>query len=254
MSRSAVSAPARTTPPPGDPATRAPAHRPPRRTLPGDDGLPDSRATARRRGHRRPPAPPGPRRAPTTRAPPRPARRRHSRAQPVHRHLDAREHPTRRGHDRRLRPDVPLIERKHVHVPLLYPASVAEQCEPRTRITGHTGSICGVFSDDAHDLDGFPTPVVCPHHVATHVRIHRRQRMIQDTTARMRRPFEGAPPRVRAHVREHGRVPDEFWTALAELACSARSSRETAARRWPHGARHRRRRDGQPRLRPPLFP
>ena len=41
------------------------------------------------------------------------------------------------------------------------------------------------------------------------------QRMIQETTARMLRPFEERRREFERVLREHGRVPDEFWTALA---------------------------------------
>lgn len=41
------------------------------------------------------------------------------------------------------------------------------------------------------------------------------QRAIQETTARMVRPFEARRQEFERAVREHGRVPDEFWAALA---------------------------------------
>jgi alkylation response protein AidB-like acyl-CoA dehydrogenase len=40
------------------------------------------------------------------------------------------------------------------------------------------------------------------------------QRTIQDTTARMLRPFEARRQEFERAVREDGRVPEEFWTAL----------------------------------------
>ncbi len=42
------------------------------------------------------------------------------------------------------------------------------------------------------------------------------QRMIRDTTLRMCKPFEQNRQAFDRAVREHGRVPDEFWTALAD--------------------------------------
>jgi alkylation response protein AidB-like acyl-CoA dehydrogenase len=42
------------------------------------------------------------------------------------------------------------------------------------------------------------------------------QRMIQETTMRMVRPFEARRQEFERALREHGRVPEEFWTALAD--------------------------------------
>jgi acyl-CoA dehydrogenase len=42
------------------------------------------------------------------------------------------------------------------------------------------------------------------------------QRMIQETAMRMVRPFEARRQEFERALREHGRVPEEFWTALAD--------------------------------------
>jgi acyl-CoA dehydrogenase len=42
------------------------------------------------------------------------------------------------------------------------------------------------------------------------------QRMIVETTERMVRPFEGRRQEFARALREHGRVPEDFWTALGE--------------------------------------
>ncbi len=42
------------------------------------------------------------------------------------------------------------------------------------------------------------------------------QRTIQETTTRMLRPFEARRQEFDRALRQHGRVPEEFWTALAE--------------------------------------
>src|SRR5262245_39573726 len=42
------------------------------------------------------------------------------------------------------------------------------------------------------------------------------QRMIRDTTLRMCKPFEARRREFERSVREDGRVPEDFWSALAE--------------------------------------
>jgi alkylation response protein AidB-like acyl-CoA dehydrogenase len=59
------------------------------------------------------------------------------------------------------------------------------------------------------------------------------QRMIRDTTLRMCKPFEQNRQAFDRAVREHGRVPDEFWTALADSGLlGAFVPRPTAVPRW----------------------